>query len=473
MRMRIFQTLSHASKLLLIAFVCLQTALFAETIDRNKAIIIDINGGIGPAVADYIARGIEHAEKVQAELLILRMDTPGGLDKSMRTIIKAIFASSVPVVSYVAPSGARAASAGTYIMYASHVAAMAPGTNLGAATPVSLGGIPTPTPDKIKPPKIPDKKKDKDKKDKTKPDKKPKTIAPKDAKTSKAVNDAVAYIRSLAQLRNRNVNWAERAVRQAESLPAEEALKQNVIDLIADNVPDLLTKLNGRTVKLKGGARQLKTAGLQLEAFKPDWRLRLLTVITDPSVAYILLLIGMYGIFFEFANPGFVLPGVVGAISLLLALYALQLLPISYAGLSLIILGIAFMVAEAFMPSFGVLGMGGVVAFVAGSVMLLENQGFGFSISWPLIILMTVINATFFIVVIGMAVQARRRRSVSGHEALMDQHGEVLEDFDKQGQVRVNGEIWQAQTKTPLVTGQTVIVTRVDGLYLQVEPIDT
>jgi len=436
--------------------------------NSSTAILIDINGGIGPAIADYIGRGIQKAMKERAELVVIRMDTPGGLDKSMRVIIKSILSSSVPVVTYVAPSGARAASAGTYILYASHVAAMAPGTNLGAATPVSLGG--SPSPGKIKPPTEKDNAKDK-KNNKSKKAKAKTGAAPKDAKTSKAINDAVAYIRSLAQLRGRNVEWAEKAVRKAESLSAQEALKANVIDVMADNLPSLLNKINGRKVKVRAAEVIIKSDKLQIVEFKPDWRLRLLAVITDPSVAYILLLLGMYGIFFEFANPGFVVPGVVGAISLLLALYALQLLPISYAGLALLILGIAFMIAEAFMPSFGALGMGGVAAFIAGSVMLMEHPTLGFSISWPLIILMSVLNAGFFIVIIGMTIRARRRRVVSGAEALIDAEGAAFENFDKEGQVMVNGEIWQAITSEPLVKGQKIKVTKVEGLELHVEKI--
>ncbi|HKJ76837.1 MAG TPA: nodulation protein NfeD, partial [Gammaproteobacteria bacterium] len=322
------------------------------------ALQLEIDGPIGPATSDYVVRSLEEAANRNAAAVILRMDTPGGLSSSMREIIQAILASPVPVLGYVAPEGARAASAGTYILYACHVAAMAPATNLGAATPVSIapagGGPDTPGSEGEKGP---------------------------DAKTQKAVNDAVAYIRGLAKRRDRNAEWAEKAVREAASLDAEAAVKENVADLIAKDVPDLLAQADGRQVEVGGETRTLATKDLMVERLEPDWRSRLLSVITNPNVAYILMLIGIYGLIFEFSNPGMIVPGVVGAICLMLALFAFQVLPVSYAGVGLILLGIALMVAEAFAPSFGILGIGGVVAFVIGSIILMDTDVPGFGVS--------------------------------------------------------------------------------------------
>jgi membrane-bound serine protease (ClpP class) len=334
---------------------------------------LDVNGPIGPATAEYIEQGLESAASQKAALVILRMDTPGGLDTSMRTIIKAIIASPVPVATFV-PSGGRAASAGTYILYASHIAAMAPGTNLGAATPVQIGGgggrpLPIPDLDRLKG------------KEKAQPS--PEKKAP--GMKEKIVNDAVAYIRSLARMHGRNEEWAAKAVTEAASLPAEEALKLGVIDVVAGNVEALTAKIHGRQVTVRGKKHIIDIKNAKLVPIVPDWRARLLSIITNPNVAYILLMIGVYGLMFEFYSPGLIVPGVVGGICLLLGLYALQLLPINYAGLALTLLGIALVIAETFVPSFGALGLGGIAAFVIGSVILLDTDAPGYGVSWPLI----------------------------------------------------------------------------------------
>ncbi|MDH3987426.1 MAG: nodulation protein NfeD, partial [Gammaproteobacteria bacterium] len=372
-------------------------------------------------------------------------------------IIQEILVSPVPVATYVTPGGARAASAGTYILYASHISAMAPGTNLGAATPVEIGGIPDA--DELL-------KKQAADGDEMQP------ADSKDAMKHKRINDAVAYLRSLAQMRGRNVEWAELAVREAASLPAAEALAEGVIDIVALDIRDLLEQAQGRPVTVAGIEQQLDVVGLSLQVIEPDWRNRLLAVITDPNIAYILMLIGIYGLFFEFANPGFVLPGVVGAISLLLALYAFQVLPVNYAGLALLSLGIIFMLAEAFVPSFGALGFGGVIAFVAGSIILFDQEGSGYAVSLPLIFFLSLITAGFFLFIIGAAIKARERPVVSGQEELLHMTGKVLADFEGAGHIRIHGEIWQAQSATALRRGDTVQVVAIDGLVLKVQPLN-
>ena len=424
--------------------------------EKNSIIQLTIEDVIGPATHDYIERALDTASQEQAELVVIRMDTPGGLDTAMRGIIKNITNSPVPIATFVAPTGARAASAGTYILYASHIAAMAPGTNLGAATPVQLGGIPT-TPGKN----------DKDTEDTDKPVQ----PEPGDAKTNKVINDAVAYIRGLAELHGRNQEWAEKAVREAASLQASEALKLNVIDIIADSVPDLLKQLDGKEIVVLGEKRILHTAGLPVKQINPDWRSRLLSVITNPNIAYILMLIGIYGLIFEFSNPGAIVPGTIGAICLLLALYSFQLLPINYAGVALILLGVALMVGEAFQPSFGMLGIGGTIAFVIGSIILMDTDTPGFGIDISIIITFAATSVLIFIFVIGMAIKARRRPVVSGMEELLGGVAVVDSDFEHTGTVTIHSEHWSAVTDQPLHKGQTVKVTAVKGLTLQVKPL--
>jgi membrane-bound serine protease (ClpP class) len=391
--------------------------------------LVPLDGAVGPASAHFVRRAIERAAKDGAPLVILQIDTPGGLDTSMREIIKAILASPVPVAAFVAPSGARAASAGTFILYAAHVAAMAPGTNLGAASPVSITGGMT--------------QKDEKKEE--------------DTMTRKVTNDAVAYIRGLAELRGRNADWAEKAVREGASLPAHEALKLKVIDHVAADVPALL-KLMGH-------------AGAEVKAIEIDWRTRLLGGITNPSVTYILILVGIYALLFEFMSPGMVLPGVVGAIALLIALYALHLLPVNYAGLALMLVGIGFMIAEAFLPSYGSLGIGGVIAFVLGSIMLIEDTDLpGFEIPYALIAGVAAGSVGFLVLILGMLARNRRRVVVSGREQMIGASAEALGDFEGEGWARVHGEQWKVRASASVRRGQKLRVTGMKGLVLSVEP---
>jgi membrane-bound serine protease (ClpP class) len=398
---------------------------------------------------------------------VLQLDTPGGLDTSMRWIIKEILASPVPVAAFVAPSGARAASAGTFILYASHVAAMAPATNLGAATPVAIGGAPEGDGSERK------KRDGKGSKKAGKAEAGEDEPDPKSAMTRKQINDAAAYIRSLAQLRGRNADWAEQAVREAVSLSAEEAKKRKVVDVIAADVSDLLKQLHGRRLAVQGVERTLDTREAAVTAVEPDWRSRLLAVITDPSIALILMMIGIYGMIFEFSNPGYVLPGVAGAICLLLALYAFQLLPVNYAGLGLIVLGLAFIVAEAFLPSFGSLGIGGVVALVIGSLILFDpDVAAGYRLSLPFIVTLSAASASFVFFTVWFALKARRRPVVSGQLEMIGASGIALADFEREGWAQVRGENWRVVSAAPLASGDRLRVTGIEGLILSVEPED-
>lgn len=429
--------------------------------------VLTLNGPIGPATADFVIRGIDRAQQDNAELVVLEIDTPGGLDLSMRDIIKSILAARVPVATFVAPGGARAASAGTYILYASHIAAMAPGTNLGAATPVQIGApeMPsTPLPSASDPAA-------KRGKEQARSAENP-NDSTDNAMTRKHVHDAAAYIRGLAQLRGRNAEWAERAVREAVSLSAQDALAQKVIDVVANDVPDLLTKLEGRSVTTAAGERTLRTAGAAITRIEPDGRTKFLAVITNPSFALVLVMAGVYGLFFEFMTPGLVLPGVAGAICLLLGLFALQLLPVSYAGLGLMLLGLGFMIAEVFLPAFGSLGIGGVIAFAVGATMLIDTDIPGFGVPLSVVVMLALVTAAFIFAVSAAALKSRRRPVVSGSEQMIGSVGVVLDDTESEGWARVRSEQWRVRSAVPLRRGQQVRILRMDGLVLVVAPLN-
>lgn len=447
---------------------------FSQPVLAQNVWVIEISGGIGPATSDYVSREIEQAHKEQASFIVLKVDTPGGLDTSMRDIIRAITTSPLPVATWVGPAGARAASAGTYILLASHVAAMAPGTNLGAATPVSIsapggqdddsGGNNPFAPRKEQEPKDATDESDDAASDDSDDDK----VTAKTAMEKKVINDARAYIRGLAKLHGRNEEWAETAVTEAASIDAEKALELNVIDFLASDLDGLISQSNGRTVVINGLEAKIELSDVAYIEREQDWRFKLLSVITNPNVAYILMLIGIYGLLLEFYNPGVGLPGVLGGICLLLAMYSLQMLPVSYAGLGLLLLGIALMVAEAFSPSFGILGLGGIVAFALGSVMLMDTETPGYQIAIPLIVGLTVVSAVFTFVILSLLLKARRKPVTTGMEALLGQEAVVVSGFPGSGRVLVEGEIWQANCDVPLNKGDRVTVVEINGLCLEV-----
>lgn len=418
----------------ILALLLLSISCFAAP----KAVLITINEAIGPATQDYVQRGVDYATKQQAAALIIQLNTPGGLETAMRGINEAIITSSVPVLTYVSPSGARAASAGTFIMYASNVAAMAPGTNIGAASPISMTGG-------------------------GEEEKKAST------EMKKAKNDAAAYMRSLAQLRGRNVDWGASAVNTAASISAEEALKLKVIDFIAKDTEELLNKSDGRSTKIRDVVTTIKTKGASIEHMPTDWRHKFLSFITNPNIVYILMLIAMYGIFFELSNPGAILPGVAGLIALLLVLYAAQLLPVNYVGLTLLLVGVAFMIAEIYVSSFGALGIGGALAFIIGSIMLFDSTDASYRISWSVIGIMSAVTIGFFLAVAALVVRAHKRTVVTGREALIGSEGVVISVTNERVMIQVAGEMWEAKSKSLLKPGERVRVKGIHGLVLEVE----
>lgn len=430
-------------------FLTLITLIFCNTSfsqsSEERAYLLKINGDIGPATFEYLQNGFESAQTHQASLILLEINTPGGLIESTRDINQLILNSSIPVVAYVSPSGARAASAGVYILYASHFAAMAPGTNVGSATPVNISESSSPANDQ--------------------------TVSTKHSTQElKMLEDSRAYLRSLAQLRKRNLPWAEETIKKSASISAEEALKMNVINFIAKNETDLLNQLNNRSVLINDKLVVLKTTTIKSVEYSMNWRTRFLQMITNPNIAYILMLIGIYGIFFELFSPGFVLPGVLGSLCLLTALYAFHLLPVNYTGAGLILLGIGFIIAEALTPSFGILGFGGFIAFVLGSIMLFNNFPDEAVVHWPLIIAAGLATSMVLFTIVNLFIRSKRRKSAVGTETLLHQTGVALKDFKHEGQVKIAGEIWQAHSKTPISAGEKVKVIAIKGLLIEVEP---
>ncbi len=454
----------RTARVLALVFITLASAFGLAASPASEtgrvAIVLALNGAVSPATADYVTRGLQSAADRGSHLVVLRMNTPGGLDTSMREIIRAILASPVPVATFVAPSGARAASAGTYILYASHIAAMAPGTNLGAATPVALGGEGFPFGGEP------------DKPDETGEEAGKPRQSPRNAMEAKAVNDAAAYIRGLAELRNRNADWAERSVREAASLSSTAAAREKVIDFTAATIDEVLTKANGRTVQVDQKDVRLATANLSVEEIEPDWRTNLLSVITDPNMALLLMMLGVYGLMFEFLVPGTVLPGTVGAISLLLGLYALAVLPVNFAGIGLILLGLGLMVAEAFAPSFGSLGIGGVIAFLLGAMILFDTEVPGMEISWPVVGGIAIVSLAFSLLVARLALTSRRRKVVTGAEEMIGAVGKVESWNGGEGFVIVHGERWKAASPAPLAVGEEIHVIDRSGLTLKIAPLN-
>lgn len=422
--------------------------------DKPLAYVVEVNGVISPSTYDLIERNLHAAEKAHADIIVLEIQTPGGLYESMQQIIQAILKSPVPVATYVSPPGSRAASAGTYILYGSHIAAMAPSTNIGAATPINMF--------------------DENKRKGDDPAAAKQAAQPQSTLEKKMVNDAAAYIRGLAVRYDRNGEWAEKAVRDAESLNADEALAKHAIDLMASSVPDLLDKIDGRTVKMANDkTMKLRTKGAKIIDIKPDWRTALLDIITNPNVAFLLMSIGTTALIYEAVHPGAVAPGVIGAICLLLGLFAMNVLPINYAGLALMLLGIGLMAGEAFAPSFGALGIGGAISFAVGATMLIDSNDPSFAIDPWMIAAVTLTSVALLSILLAVALRAQRQPTVTGIEEMKASIAEVLDWSQGQGQVRVTGEIWMARAASAefiINTGDKVKVVDVEGLKLVVKP---
>jgi membrane-bound serine protease (ClpP class) len=449
-----------------ILFLILMLPMFSWASENansgRTAQILYIESVIGPATASFVQSGIETAQSREAELIILSIDTPGGLVDSMRNIIREILGSSIPVVVYVSPSGARAASAGTYILYAGHVAAMAPGTNLGAATPVRMDGGSSPS--RKSPGKNEDTSDGEEKNKQTAP-----TEENGSAMERKIINDSVAYIRSLAQLRGRNADWAEKSVREGASLSVDEAYKMNVIDVVATDLNDLLQKIDGRTVTINNKEIVLNTTGLIIQTIEPNWRIKLLSIITNPNIAFILMIVGVYGIIFEFSSPGSIGPGIIGVICLLFGLYALNVLPVNYAGLALLIFGLGLMIAEAFVPSFGILGISGLISFILAATLLFDSEVPGFRISLPVILITAATSGGVLIFLLAYVWKTHRRPVMTGGQGLIGKEGKVVTWAGGSGYVQIGGERWKALSDEKLVPNDRVKVKERSGLELMVE----
>lgn len=414
-----------------------------QSVLASHVLKMNINGAMGPASSNYLKEGMSLATLQNAQLILIELDTPGGLASSMREMIQEITNSKIPVIVFVSPKGAHAASAGTYLIYAAHIAAMAPGTNIGAATPVSLAPMP-------KMPEV--------------------NGSTKSTLEKKVLNDAKAYIKSLAQLNERNITWALQAVEKSESISSEDALSFGVIDLIAQDTHDLLDKIDGRSVSLQGKKVSIKSKGLRIEYYEADWKTKFLSIITDPNVAYFLLIIGIYGIFFELLNPGSLFPGIVGVISGVLALYALNMLPFNYAGLILIFVGISLMIAEVLIAGFGILGIGGTIAFIFGSLLLFDTQTLGTGVSIPMIIAFSLVSVGFFVFVLRFFLRSRKAEVVTGIDEMIGSTAEVIGVTKEGYRVLCHGETWSATSDSPLKIGQKVYVEKLTGLTLLVKP---